>query len=42
LHHDERIFDVLEGGQNRDQIEALKNKADVLAAKFCGLPPALT
>src|SRR5919109_1683720 len=37
LYHHHRILDILKGGQDWKQIEALKNKADVLSAKLRGL-----
>ena len=32
------VFDVLEGGQNRYKVEALKDKADAVSTKLCCLP----
>ena len=39
LHHDERVLDVFKGGQHREEIEALKDKPDMVPAKRGGLPP---
>jgi hypothetical protein len=39
LYHDEWILDVFKGGQHWDEVEALKDEADMVAAKRGGLPP---